>query len=68
MRIITPGTPKTPVVEHEAWCPECRCKFAFTEDDVRKEEINPTEALQRRVVTIKCPQQGCGHGIRIKLP
>ena len=66
MRIIRAGNPKKPIVEHTTQCPECQCTFAFTEEDIRKEER--VAGKPGRTAVLKCPQQGCGNGIRVKLP
>lgn len=68
MRIITPGKPKTPLPEHQTMCPECSCKFAFTEQDVRKETITTPPEARVRVVAVKCPQVGCGFELGVRLP
>ncbi len=68
MRIITPGTPKTPQTEVTTTCGHCGCKFAFTENDIRKEQRTTSPAKFSRTVFLKCPQEGCGLEVGVKLP
>lgn len=67
MRIIVPGTPKTPVPEYQTTCGSCGCQFAFTERDVRREKIFSLP-ISKRTVVLVCPQEGCGLEVGVKLP
>lgn len=68
MRIITTGTPKTPLQEVTTSCGHCGCKFAFTEGDIHKEQLAPEGMRWSRTVFLKCPQEGCGLEVGVRLP
>ncbi len=68
MRIITPGTPKTPLQEVTTTCGHCGCKFAFTEKDIMREQMTTPPEPRKRIVFLRCPQVGCGLEVGVALP